>query len=257
MHSSKALLAPPDHGATAVADVPWGIAEALSALLLTLAVALVGQVALLAASPDLYHHHMLDFNIAGEQFFVLGVITSTVLLVLVRWHARLSLLGFAFPGWRRVLGTVLLGFATALVSVAVVDAIFSTFFPWYHLQGNARQAFPGSLKHLSAGKQILILAWVAVEVPLAEETLFRGIIYQGIRHMYRRWFSYRSSVLSAAVTSGLVFGLAHLEPQTFPILVVVGIVLAYVFELSGLYASAMLHGLINGLQAFLLMRGLS
>jgi membrane protease YdiL (CAAX protease family) len=189
---------------------------------------------------------------------VLGVILSVLVLLVPRLHVGLSALGYRRSRWGRVVGTVGFGLIAAAVGVGLVEAAFSAFFPAYHLQGNAKQIFPSSLRTVGLQKQLLILAWVAVEVPLAEETLFRGIVYQGLRHVLRRWLSYRQAVLGAALVSGFIFALLHYEPHTLPILLVVGVILAYVFELSGTIAgSVALHGLVNGLQVVLLMRGLS
>ena len=93
--------------------------------------------------------------------------------------------------------------------------------------------------------------WASIEAPLVEETLFRGIIYQGLRNYFARWLTVRGSIAAAALVSGIAFGLAHFEPRTLPILAFVGVVLALVFQYArSLYASVLVHGIFNFLAVY-------
>jgi len=94
-----------------------------------------------------------------------------------------------------------------------------------------------------------------IEAPLAEETLFRGIIFQGLRNLCSRWAPNGVAIFLAALVSGVVFGLAHLEIHTLPILALLGIVLAYVFQYGrSIFASALVHGLVNILAVISLLQ---
>jgi membrane protease YdiL (CAAX protease family) len=175
-------------------------------------------------------------------------------LIIERTGSELSILGFRFPGMTTLV-RALLALVPIFVGVALISAAFSAFLPGYHLQGNAKQELPVG-NHVNAARALLILVWAAVEAPLVEETLFRGIIFQGISHFTSRWLNHHLSVLVGAVVSGFIFGLAHFEPRTLPILVFLGIALAYIFYYSrSIYASILVHGTVNAIAAISVFHG--
>jgi membrane protease YdiL (CAAX protease family) len=91
---------------------------------------------------------------------------------------------------------------------------------------------------------------------LVEETLFRGIIFQGIARFSSRWLNEHLSIFVGAVVSGVIFGLAHFEPHTLPILVFLGVALAYVFYYSrSIYSSMLVHGSVNAIAAISVFHG--
>lgn len=234
--------------------VSWGIPECLGSLLLTLATAIAGAGLLAAAARNFHRHHLLLWEIAAYQFLVLGVIVSVVLFIVLPHHVGLRALAFRFPGLNTlaVAGSAVIAI---LVGVVVLQFVFSTFFPGYHLQGNTQEEIPTG-NGISMPVKVIVFLWAALEAPLAEETLFRGILFQGLRHFVDRWLPYQVAVFIAAVVSGTIFGLAHNEPHTLPILIFMGIALAYVFQLSrSVYASALVHGLINALAVIRLFSG--
>jgi CAAX protease family protein len=92
-------------------------------------------------------------------------------------------------------------------------------------------------------------AWLAVTgfgvivlAPIGEETFFRGFLYRGFRGRMSMW--------PAAVTSGALFGLGHLQGLSFFVLVpplwVVGIGLAVLYQKrQSLIASMAAHATFN------------
>lgn len=81
---------------------------------------------------------------------------------------------------------------------------------------------------------------VAVIAPVAEEIIYRGLLYRAFRD--------RAGVPVALLLSGLVFAIAHLEQDHLLALWLIGVVLAWVTERSGSLIPAMAaHGLYNGL----------
>lgn len=76
-------------------------------------------------------------------------------------------------------------------------------------------------------------------VPLAEEFLFRGLLYTYLR----RW-----GVLVAVSVSAVIFGLLHLSVVQFPLHILSGVVLALLYERSGsLWPSVAMHATYNTL----------
>lgn len=93
----------------------------------------------------------------------------------------------------------------------------------------------------------IAVAGVTVFGPVAEELVFRGLIYRlGRRH----W-----GFLPSAVISSLVFGLAHGEPWFLFGLLGLGVLLAYVYERTrSLTACIVTHSVHNGVSLTLMIR---
>ena len=90
----------------------------------------------------------------------------------------------------------------------------------------------------------LVLSGIVVVVlaPLAEETFFRGFLYRGLRRRFSAW--------PAALISSFFFGIVHFAGLRFlliiPALIVVGVVLAFVYEKrQSLLASVAAHATFN------------
>ncbi len=90
----------------------------------------------------------------------------------------------------------------------------------------------------------LIALAVVVMAPLAEEALFRGLLYGGLRRSYGR--------LPAALLSAVIFGAAHMNASLFIPLVVAGLILAMIYERSAsLWPSTVAHATLNGVSVVL------
>jgi membrane protease YdiL (CAAX protease family) len=227
--------------------VPWGLPTAAVTLLVSFSFEVLGAVVLFAVVGKAATSGNIEYEILGYQFLVLGVVVGLLTLIFARYNVKLSDLGFQFPGWEKLGTTVLIALVSIVAGIAILSFLFTTFLPQYHLQGNARELL-GQPRHISIAREVIILVWAAVEAPLAEETLFRGIIFQGLRQFFLHRFPYGWSVFGGALISGIVFGLVHGEIHTLPILALLGVILAYVFQVSrSVYASALVHGIVNGI----------
>lgn len=79
----------------------------------------------------------------------------------------------------------------------------------------------------------------AVAAPIAEEFLFRGLLYPLLRN--------KQSVAVAVATSAAAFAVVHFLPPLIPALLVMGVVLAILVErLQSLYPAMIVHALNNG-----------
>ncbi|HEX7006242.1 MAG TPA: CPBP family intramembrane glutamic endopeptidase [Alphaproteobacteria bacterium] len=82
-------------------------------------------------------------------------------------------------------------------------------------------------------------------VPLAEELIFRGLLY--------RWLRRHASVTASAVLSALLFGAVHGQPEVVAGGFVVGIVLALVYERSrSLWPPIIIHTVQNSVSIVLM-----
>jgi membrane protease YdiL (CAAX protease family) len=94
-----------------------------------------------------------------------------------------------------------------------------------------------------------LILTVVVIAPVAEETIYRGVIYRAFRD--------RAGVPLAVFLSGLLFSLTHLEPDHVLALWMIGATLAWLTERTGSIIPAIAaHGLFNGfsLGVYLLTR---
>jgi membrane protease YdiL (CAAX protease family) len=236
--------------------VPWSAGLALGSLAVSFVVYIFGDTVLAIAAMALgvYTRDPVIFSIVAYQFLALGVAVCVVWGIVHRSGATLEALGFRFPGVP-VLVKALLALAPIFLGVEMISAAFSTFLPAFHLQGNARQELPVG-NHVNVLRAILIVIWAAVEAPLVEETLFRGIIFQGITRFASQRLRQHFSVFVGALISGLIFGLVHFEVHTLPILAFLGIALAYIFYYSrSIYASMLVHGTVNAIAAISVFHG--
>ncbi len=104
-----------------------------------------------------------------------------------------------------------------------------------------------TLQSLGGGGVYLLIGLIAVTTaPLAEEVLFRGILYAFLRR--------RVGMGWGMWVSAGVFGLIHMNAMTFPSLVLLGVLLVWLYELTGsLVAPVVAHAVFNLANLFLLL----
>lgn len=226
--------------------VPWGIASGAGSFILAFAIYITGVSLLFRVEHVSITHHALTWDLAAYQILAGAVILCVLLFVVMPYHVGLRALGYRLAG-SRILVVAGIALVATFAGIALLQVAFNTFFPAYHLRGNAVEEL-GAHHHYGFAKDLLVLGWAAIEAPLTEETLFRGILFQGLRHVFHRFLPFHLAVFLAAVVSGTLFGLAHGEIHSAPILIFMGIILAYVFQFGrSIYASVLVHGLINAL----------
>src|ERR1039458_327123 len=157
---------------------------------------------------------------------------------LVRRRTRPSLryLGWRLPRIRWIPVAVV----SSLVALVVLTWLLNLEAGLVHVQNAQVSTVQGEDGH-QVGIALLLLS---VEVPLAEETFFRGFVYG--------WMRRHLNVPAAAVLSGCFFAAAHVgwgtstEEILFLPLALLGILLALLYEYSGsLLPGAIVHGLFN------------
>jgi membrane protease YdiL (CAAX protease family) len=166
---------------------------------------------------------------------------ATVLLwVRLVSKSPLAALGAPRQPWRDValgLGAGVLIVIAGTVSLTITTAIASA------ILGHPPRPPVQVASCVRSGAALAAMgAVVVVAAPIAEETLFRGFLYAGLRR--------RFSVGPAALVSGTLFGAVHYAGSEFaliiPSLILVGIGLALVYERrSSLLASITAHAAFN------------
>jgi len=228
---------------------PWGYADMAMAIGIVIGgTFLVGaplaMVAVLIAGgadlgdDDIATAVLLGASLLAEVFLLLAVALFTVGKYRVSW----STLGFRLPrrgGWW--LPLALLGGALAVVWLyfAVLAALGVE--PGGNIPEEAFDSVP----------LVVLVGVLSLAVaPFMEETFFRGFLFGGLRG---RW-----GVFWAALGTGFLFALAHIDPLVFIPFTVVGMLFALGYVYSGsLLASMIAHLLFNGLSFGLAVSGVS
>ena len=183
-------------------------------------------------------------GISAEELFVRSVLVDVPLiagiLLLARWLLRAwpADLGLGRPRPAHFRYGLIFGFGLFLASIAIglVQAA---------AVGKEQQAIAQALLgHRGLQALVLDLVAIAVLTPLAEELLFRGIFFGGVRQ--------RLPFIPAAIVTTALFTIVH-EPQAWPGVFVLGFGLALARERTGtLWAPIAAHATVNGLPLLLL-----
>lgn len=109
------------------------------------------------------------------------------------------------------------------------------------LDEDSNQRLKESGLGVSIGSDLGYVALYVVMAPVAEELLFRGLLFGSLRGRFGHW--------PAALVSGAVFGAIHLgagQDPFIPVLTALGVVLALAYHYSGaLYAAIAIHAINN------------
>lgn len=154
--------------------------------------------------------------------------------------------GFGMLGLRRVsmrwlvlggVGVGVLGFALKILPVYAYTEVTGD-------ESNPQEALAVAASGSGLLEILPLLISVGLLVPLAEEVIFRGILYAWLR----RW-----GVPVAVVVSALVFGLFHGLNAIFFVGLVIGALNALVYEKSGsLWPAVIAHAVNNSVAVVLL-----
>jgi len=135
--------------------------------------------------------------------------------------------------------TLAFGGLGALTAMAMSYGIFFLIYLIFYLAtGRSPVSEAERLQDLGSGYLVFIILIVVVLAPIFEELFFRGLFYPALRR--------RMGPTPAIVLNGAIFGILHLQPLFMLSLVLVGIVLAYLYEKTDSLAAPMIaHALYN------------
>jgi len=95
-----------------------------------------------------------------------------------------------------------------------------------------------------------MLLVAGVLAPMVEELAFRGLLY--------RWLRERLGIWIAAFGSAIGFSVLHGIPGLIPAIAVLGLVLAWIYEITGtIWAPIIVHGLYNAIVTTILYAAVS
>lgn len=223
-----------------VLNIKWNVIDAVISLAF-LTVALVG----------IYFGSAKLFEVlGGEQFFNSSNISSASFTVLygIQTVLMLAVVWF-FAIFRRKSNLRDLGFRyysiakTIWYSFLSLLAIFFVSFLYMFLMNSLFGIEnPGSKIEILVGNRSIssniLLVVVAVSAPFSEEVFFRGFLYSAFK---KSW-----GVNVALLLSSFLFAIVHLELYSFIPLIIIGWLLAYLFEKTkSLLMPIFLHGVYN------------
>ena len=239
------IAGPPDSGGR----TPWGYADMAMAIgiiigvTILLALPAAAVAAVIAGGSDIDNDKaalavLLGANLLLELFLLLAVALFTVGKYKVSWAA----VGLRLPergSWwlpLAMLGGALVVIWTYFTIIAALGAEPSSNIP--------DEAFDSVPLIVLVGILSLALA------PVMEETFFRGFLFGGLRG---RW-----GVFFAALSTGFLFSLAHVDPLVYIPFTAVGMIFAWGYVYSGsLLASMIAHLLFNSISFGLAVSGVA
>ena len=174
-------------------------------------------------------------TIGYETLFAGGV-----LLMARRRRLSLADLGFRRPDRWGPLGIAVVGTYATLLGYGLALALLRELgldTSWFEGSNDIPIRHGESAVPLAA---LLVLFGFAVVIvaPLAEELLFRGLLFRGLDGIWAGW--------AAIVASGAAFGIFHLNPAVLLPFSVIGMLFAWAFRVSGsLWVPIITHFIIN------------
>jgi membrane protease YdiL (CAAX protease family) len=180
------------------------------------------------------------WTVAGNSLTML-FFAAFVPLVLF-WRVRPTVFfGLNWPQWRWIF-LIIPCFLAGVILVATSIALLG----W---QSFVEDRFGGDLQAMvqmirETKDVALIAAMISAAVigaPIAEEIIFRGYLYPVAKKYTSTWF--------AALFTGVLFGVVHMNLLGLPTLALMGVALAVLYERTGsLWVPVLCHMAFNGMQ---------
>ena len=210
----------------------WGLLEVFLAWLVIFGIYnIVGIVLYVATDNPLFYNY-----VAYAALFC-PLVAASVWLIPHRHKRGREELGVRWGDPGR---TFAFGGLGALAALAMSYGVFFIiYFIFYLATGRSPvSAEAERLQDLGGGYLAFIIFIVVVLAPIFEELFFRGLFYPALRRRMGPW--------PAIVLNGAIFGILHFQPLFVLSLVLVGIVLAYLYEKTDSLAAPMIaHSLYN------------
>ncbi|MDK2865853.1 MAG: protease family protein [Clostridiales bacterium] len=130
----------------------------------------------------------------------------------------------------------IIGIAVMLLPIIAVSNLFVI---W--IIENLSEAFELGLPTASSSNEYILLMFIiAVTAGICEESLFRGVVLNAYETAYgTKW---------GAIFSGLLFGIFHFNPQNLLGPIILGIVFAYMVQITdSIFAGVLAHTMNNGI----------
>lgn len=161
---------------------------------------------------------------------------GVIALALMAYHKKFSDIGVSRPKWLH-LAHAFVAFIGYIVFTILLQAVIRQLFGESF---NADEPQELGYKGLAAWEIIAAFIPLVILTPIAEEIIFRGFMYKGVRRRAPFWV--------AATTVSVIFGVVHGQWNVALDVFVMSMVGCYLVEKTGsLWPSIFLHIIKNGL----------
>lgn len=240
---------PTAEGYVGVPRSPLRISDLFLGVLLAVGLILIGSIIVGVIDPSVFEpgdEASVGSRLASQAVVVAAFILTALGYTSSRTGGRGLAVAARFLGVRpfgpRIILPILAAIGLYLLSAMVLNVIFSP---------EQEDIAEGLGADRDASTAVLVLAGILI-VPGAaagEELFFRGFLFGGLRQTVSLW--------PAALISGAVFGLLHLTAGNLAVglqLTVFGVILAWLYERTGvLWAPMILHAFNNAIAFTLLV----
>jgi len=159
-------------------------------------------------------------------------------------HARLALQALAFRRYR--IGNALFLVVVLIIIIFGINTLYSYLITALHLNVQTNDQLILQESKVAPLTTYATLFAAVIIAPFCEEVFFRGFVFPGLRR--------GMSVGWAIIISSLLFGVAHADPGSFPVLFVIGLALAFLrWRTRSIWPCIMLHMLNNGVAALVIV----
>ena len=165
--------------------------------------------------------------------------------VLVKYRQRLISLGLTFNHWIKNTSLGLAGYIFILPLLMLLRWISLLIARGFHYQPQLNPAVEIFWEEKSLWFLLGLTLFVCVVGPLIEELFFRGFVYSAIK---KEWGRTRAILLSSVFFASL-----HLNPVDFLPILLLGVLLAWIYEKTGSLFSALTVHVLNNSVAFLFL----
>lgn len=160
-------------------------------------------------------------------------------------HLRLALKALGFRHFR-IANAILWVIVLLVIIIFCVNPLYSYLINVLHLnvQTNDQLLLQQSkVAPLSTYATLFAAVFIA---PFCEEVFFRGFVFPGLRHSM--------SLVWAIIISSLLFGVAHADIGSFPVLFIIGLALGFLrWRTQSIWPCIILHMLNNGIAALIIV----
>jgi CAAX protease family protein len=234
--------------------MPWTLHQTFTGILLTMVpwMALAIALAKIGGAPT--SPAPLSFNLDLSSAIITIIISAIIegaFLIApfyyankafsdIRPHARRV---FDVLGFRKVsLHRVAYWIVGLMLAIFAVNFLYSAIITSFHLNLQTNdQALLAHSKQEPLTTYATLFAAVFI-APFCEEIFFRGFVFPGLRN--------GMPVGAAIVLSSLLFAIAHADPGSFPVLLIIGLALAFIrWRTASIWPGMFLHMLNNGIGA--------
>ena len=230
----------------------WGVGEVLGLTLFFVLVIPLLAALLLSASSDTLPPLPVIGGLAVFQNAIF--VAAGLYVVAIKYRLPLSHIGLGAGAWpRRVVQGAAASIAAVLsntvgqnVTVYVLGMVMGQqaaidFVTREEVRTPVYRLLPQLHRPLEMAAVVVL---VAIIVPVGEEIFFRGLTFGVLRRMMNRHV--------AVVTSALFFASAHLQPVEFLPILILGMILAYLYDYTGSLIPGMIAHGVNNLAALFL-----